>query len=316
MSILGIDVGATSIKSGVVDAQGKIKDFRKTKNCSMEGGNFLFSHNASPLDLSAQAERGEGCVLKQLAGIINDYKEIFPIKKAGIGFAGSVNFKRGIVLSTANMGGIKNLYLKRELEKECNIEIIVDNDTHCFALAEAHFGAGRNYNDILCVTLGTGIGGGIIINKKLYRGADNTAGKIGHIIIDKNSDIKCGCGGFGHWESFTSGKALANLYKTATEQDVDAEIIAEMAGRGERIAQKVIIEAGYNFAIGIVNLLNILNPEIVIIGGSLIKIDLLWNTFLNNLPAFLEGKAVANTKIVKSKFGDEAGVIGASLLSR
>ncbi len=293
MFTLGIDIGATSIKSGVVDEKGKIKNFIKIKNQFANGENFL---------------------IKQLAGIINDYKKIFPIKKAGIGFAGSVNFKRGIIIGTANMNGIKNLYIKRDLEKKCDIEITVDNDAHCFALAETHFGAGKNYKDILCITLGTGIGGGIIIDKKLCRGADNTAGKIGHIIIDKNSDIKCGCGGFGHWESFTSGKALAKLYKVATEQEVDAEIIAEMAGRGEKIAQKVIIEAGYNFAIGIANLLNILNPEIVIIGGSLIKIDLLWNTFLNNLPSFLEGKAVANTKIVKSKFGDEAGVIGASLL--
>lgn len=314
MFILGIDVGATSIKSAVVDEKCKIKNFKKVKNCFEQGENFL---------------------IEQLVEIINDYKETFPIKKAGIGFAGAVNFKRGIVLSAANMGGIKNLYLKRGLEKECNIEIIVDNDVHCFALAEAHCGSGKNYNDILCITLGTGIGGGIIINKKLYRGADNKAGAIGHIIIDKNSEIKCGCGGFGHWEALASGTALANLYKIATEQEnvkpsrypevlqngayewsVDAEIIAEMAGRGEKIAQKVIIQIGYNFAIGVANLLNILNPEIVIIGGSLIKIDLLWNTFLNNLPEILMKKDIANTKIVKSKFGDEAGIIGASLLCK
>lgn len=293
MSILGIDVGATSIKSAVVDEQCKIKNFKKTKNCSEQGENFFIG---------------------QLTKIINDYKEIFPIKKAGIGFAGQVNFKRGIIISDTNMGGMKDLYLKRDLEKKCDIEIIIDNDVHCFALAEFTYGAGKNYKNILCVTLGTGIGGGIIMNGKLCRGANNMAGELGHTIIDINSNIQCGCGKFGHWESLGSGIALSNLYKIATGQEVDAEIIAEMAGRGERIAQKTILQTGYNFTVGLSNFINSLNPEIVIIGGSLIKIDLLWNTVLNNLPRLLMRKELEKTKIVKSKFGDEAGVIGASLL--
>ncbi|MFH1030934.1 MAG: ROK family protein [bacterium] len=293
MFILGIDVGATTIKSGLVDKDGKVKNFKKIKN---------------------QFANGEDFLIKQIADVIAVSKEKYKFEKVGIGFAGSVNYKRGIITSTANMAGLKELYLKKELQKKCDIKISIDNDAHCFALAESTYGIGKNYKDILCITLGTGIGGGIIINKKLYRGADNKAGSIGHVVIDPTSDMPCGCGGLGHWESMASGKALSNYYKITTGQEVEGEIIAEMAERGEKIAQKTIIQVGYNFALGVANLLKILNPEIVIVGGSLIKIDLLWNTCLNNIPHILLGKSIANTRIVRSKLGEVAGVIGAALL--
>lgn len=292
-SILGIDIGATYIKSGLVDEKRKIKNFTKRKNRVQHGENFL---------------------VNQIINIIHENRDEADCSKVGIGFAGQVNYEKGIVISAMNMGGIHDLYLKKTLERKCDVEVMIDNDAHCFGLAESFSGAGKNYKNIIGITLGTGIGGAIIIDKKLYRGINNLAGEIGHLLLDMNSEIKCGCGGFGHFEALASGHALSNLYKIATEQYTDAELLAEMAAKGEKIAQKTIIEIGYNFAAGMASIITIFNPEIVIVGGGLINIDLLWQTVLNNLSSKLPFKNLKNTKIEKTKLGDEAGVIGAALL--
>lgn len=293
MHIIGIDIGATYIKSGIVDDKGKIKNFLKSKNRSSQGEDFLIS---------------------QIVNIITDYKESANIKKAGLGFAGQVNHRKGLVISGANMPNCKDLYLQKTLERKCDIKIAIDNDAHCFGLAEMAFGAGKNYKNIICLTLGTGIGGAIIINKKLYRGKNNTAGEFGHMTIDASSEIICGCGNYGHFEALAGGRALSNLYKSLTDQEAESDLIIDMAAKGEKIAQKALIQTGYNFSIGLAGIINIFNPEIVIIGGGLVNVDLLWKTALNNYSNFLIHKNLLNTKIVKSKLGDKAGILGAALL--
>jgi len=291
---LCLDIGATYIKSGIVNEKGKVKNGDKIENRSANGESFF---------------------VKQIIDLINKYKEKNDIKKVGIGFAGQVDYKKGIIISDTNMGGIKNLYLKATLERKIHgISVMIDGDAHCFSLAESKFGAGKKYNDMIGITLGTGIGGGIIINKKLYRGANNTAGELGHIIIDANSESVCGCGGYGHLEALASGRALQNLYKEITEQDADIDLIIDMAVKGEKIAQKAIIQIGFNFSLGLANIINSLDPEIVVIGGGLINIEFLWKVILNNLPNYLMREYLEKTKIVKSKLGDNGGVIGASLL--
>lgn len=293
MLTLGLDVGATTIKSAVVDEKGKIKEFKKTKNRVIEGDDFLVS---------------------QIANLINGYKEKLKFDKVGIGFAGSVDYKRGIVISAPNMGLIQNLYLAKTLERKCNIGIIIDNDAHCFGLAEKKSGAGKNYKNMIAITIGTGIGGAVIVDGKLYRGANNTAGEFGHMAIDASSNKICGCGKYGHFEALASGTALSKLYEEATGQRTESELIAEMASKGEKIAQKCIIHIGHYFALGLANLINIFDPEAIIIGGGLSEVELLWNTAMNNIKPYLLHKNLANTKIVKSKLGETAGVIGATLL--
>lgn len=293
MAILGLDIGATYIKSGIVLEKGKVKNFRKIKN---------------------RSEYGEEFLINQIINGIHAYRDEFDIKKVGIGFAGSVNYKRGIVLDAPNMKNFHSLYLKSVLEQKCDVEVKLDNDAHCFGLAENIFGAGRNYQDFIVLTLGTGIGGAIIINKQLYRGANNIAGSFGHSIIDANSEVICGCGNYGHFEALAGGKALSKLYKKATDQDTEDELIAEMADRGEKIAQKSIIQIGHYFSLGIANIINVLNPEVLIVGGGLTEIELLWQTVINNFQKYLLNKELKNTKVVKSKLKDTAGVIGASLL--
>ncbi|MFH0854023.1 MAG: ROK family protein [bacterium] len=293
MFTLGLDIGATTIKSAVVNEKGKIKEFKKTKNRFAEGEDFLVC---------------------QIASLINGYREKFEFDKVGIGFAGYVNQKRGVVISAPNMGSIQNLYITKTLERKCDVSIIIDNDAHCLGLAENKFGAGKNYKNIIAITLGTGIGGAIIIEKKLYRGADNSAGEIGHMTIEMSSNKLCGCGGYGHFETFASGAALSNLYEEATGQKVENELIAEMASRGEKIAQKCIIQVGHYFALGLANVINIFNPEIIIVGGGFAYVDLLWQTAMNNIKRYLLHKDLEKTNIVRSNLGEAGGVIGAALL--
>lgn len=301
MFTLGIDVGATTIKSGLVDEEGKVKDFKKIKN---------------------QFANGEDFLIRQIADIIAVSKEKYKFDKVGIGFAGYVNHKRGIVISAPNMNGAREIYLKKSLERKndispiqgSEIKIIIDNDAHCFGLAESRFGAGKNHKNIIAITLGTGIGGAIIINGKLYRGYNNTAGEVGHMTVEASSNKICGCGKYGHLEALASGTALQKLYEKTTEQKVESELIVEMALRGEKIAQKCIIHIGHYFALGVANVINMFNPEIVIVGGGLATVDILWQTTLNNVKPYLLHKELEKTKIERAKLGEVAGVIGAALL--
>lgn len=291
--ILGIDLGASYIKTGIVDDKGVIKKYGRIQN---------------------QAKYGEDFLIAQILDIINEYKKNFFFEKVGIGIAGQINHSRGIILSSPNMGNLHNVFLKQTLERKSDFEVSIDNDARCFVLAEKKYGEGLGYKNIIGITLGTGIGGGIIINNHLYRGCNNMAGEIGHMIINSDSKIQCGCGNYGHFEALASGRALQNFYKVETEQETDIELIFEMAQKGEKIAQKSTIQAGYNLALGLINVIHIFNPEIIICGGGLIKLDLLWNTALNNIRSYLIHKDLKETKIVKSKLGDQAGVIGAGLL--
>lgn len=291
--ILGLDIGASYIKTGIVDEKGRVKNYKRYENRAKSGENFF---------------------INQLADIVNEYRQECNFKKIGIGFAGQVNYKKGTIISDINMGGVRDLSLKSILEKKLKkTEIKIDNDAHCFALAESRNGAGINYRNMLGLTLGTGIGGGIVIDGKLYRGAKNMAGEVGHMVINAGSDSRCGCGGYGHWEDAAGGKGLQKIYRGITEQEVEIDLIIDMAARGEKIAQKAMIEIGYNFAVGLGNLISIFNPEIVIIGGGLTNVDLLWQTILNNVGRFtLDG--LKDTKIARAKLGKEAGIIGATLL--
>ncbi|NCF75377.1 MAG: ROK family protein [Xanthomonadaceae bacterium] len=289
--ILAIDIGATKIRAGLVS---------KNKILILE--NFK-------TDLKANKQK----FLNDLNTIAKKFisKEI---KGIGISWAGQVNWFKGTTdASPFFKKGIKNFPLKKYLEKKYNLPVAIDNDGHCFALAEAIYGAGKKYQNIIGVAIGTDLGGGIIINKKIYRGFQNITAEFSHFTIDKSSKIRCSCGKTGHFASLASGSGMIKLYKEKYNKKISTQQIYQDYKNKDKKAIAIIQEIAENLGIGFAGIITILNPDILILGGGLLKIKPLFNLTkkqtIKNLP-FTKLKKV---KISKAKL-NYPHLVGAGLL--
>ncbi|MFH1390361.1 MAG: ROK family protein [Candidatus Margulisiibacteriota bacterium] len=198
--------------------------------------------------------------------------------------------------------------MKKILEKEFSRPVFIDNDANCAALAEARFGAGVGRRHFIYITVSTGIGGGIIINGQLYRGANGSAGEFGHMIIDSQG-LTCGCGNVGCFEAMASGTAVR---KRAGMDGASVELAAR---QGDKKALAVINETAHYLAIGISNLVNIFNPELVILGGGVSKMrELLLNPVRKEFKKYALYLPAKSVKIVRAKLGTNAGILGAAAL--
>ena len=218
--------------------------------------------------------------------------------KIGIGIAGQVDYKKGIVLSTANFGkDFKNVRLAQLLKTEFKVPVQIDNDAKCFLQAEMKFGGGRGYQDVVGLTFGTGIGGAIAMNGSLWRGANNTAGEVGHMKISGQwiGQVPiCGCGQKYCWESVASGRAWQKLYKKYSQKKADEIII-------------------YNIVTGLLNLCYLLNPEVIILGGGLMEHHNLIEKIKKEFNSRTNWSWFKKTKITPAKLKDEAILFGSVL---
>ena len=316
LEIIAFDIGATKIAYARV--QFKIQN-SKFKIISQKSEVKNFNFKIQNFDkIKTPKSRKE--VIKKIIEIVEKIKKATFTNVAfrtavGIGIAGQIDFKRGIVLSSPNMSGWENVPLRNILEKELKIPVILDNDAHCFVLGEACFGSARNYKHIIGLTLGTGIGGGIIIDGKLYRGANNTAGEFGHTIVETKYNFKCSCGIRGHLEAFASGQAMENLYKELNGEKLDTFEIEKRALRGEKKALKVINLTVSTLGKKLSDMINFFNPEIIVIGGGLSRMKLFWRPMIRETKKRVFFEPLTKTKIVRSKLGDKAGVLGAAVLA-
>ena len=292
--IIGLDVGATKIAAGLVSANGKI---------------------VKKFIISTETKRGKKIILKNILTAAS--KVWLPgVLAIGVGIAGQCDFRRGIFVAGPNFPkNFKNINIKKFLEKEFRVPIFLDNDARAFTLAESIYGAGRHYKNIVGVTLGTGIGGGIVMNGQLVHGEKNTAGEIGHMTIDASSPYRCSCGRFGHFEALASGRAMRNFYKKLTGRPLNTFEIENKFYAGDRAAKKVFTLMPKYLATGLTNLIHVLNPDIIILGGGLSRVSALWLPALRIVKNEVIYKSLKNTKIVKTKLGDDAGIIGAALLT-
>jgi glucokinase len=230
------------------------------------------------------------------------------LKAIGIGAPGPILYEQGIVMGAPNLPGWKRVKLKQILQREFKVPVFVDNDANCAALAELKFGAGRGLKNIIFLTISTGVGGGIIIDGQLYRGTMGAAGEFGHMIVDSKG-YRCGCGNVGCLEAQASGRAI----KRRTGMDA---ISVELAARqGDPKAIKAIQITAHYLAIGIANLVNIFNPEMVIVGGGLSNMrELLLAPIRQEFKKYAMTLPARSVKIVKAKLGTKAGVYGAAAL--
>lgn len=311
----GIDIGATNIKYGLVSGRGEP----------------LF-RNQTPTPQEPSAERLFEKV--EYAGeqlLIEADEQNLSVDYIGVGSPGSVNIKTGIIQGTCpNLPFWVGYHLRDRLSDALNLPVMVDNDANCAALAEFLFGAGKGYRNIICLTIGTGIGGGLIIDGKLYRGADYSAGEIGHMLIRGCSD-RSGEEAI-HLEKVVSAPAIIEelrrrlaaemtpQFEAVIGNDLSQLTIRRMFAamkKGDPVAPEIVREKAEILGGALAGLANVINPELIILGGGVaeggtIFVDIVRETVLKRaLPVVAESLAVAPAKL-----GNSAGFIGAAVLGR
>lgn len=314
--LIGVDLGGTKILAGVFDAKFDLKGTTK---------------------LSTKADRGVEAVIDRIARCVNDAVDecdlgLKQVRGIGIGAPGAVDTDSGRVIFAPNLPGWKDIPLKKELEKRLSVPVFVGNDCNVCTLGTFDREYKAKPKNLVGIFIGTGIGGGLVVDGKLYAGHNLTAGEIGHMVIEVNGP-KCGCGNRGCLEALASRTAIFRKIQSAVK-DGQKTLLTDMLGpnladmrsgdlrkairKGDKFVEKVVEEAAEYAGIGVANLINILNPEIVVVGGGVL--EALENEFM---PALLKAAkehvmpgTMSGIEIEASKLGDHAGITGAAVLAR
>jgi glucokinase len=308
---VGVDVGGTKIAAGVVDEQGTI---------------VATSRRESPASDSEAVEA-------TIAELVLELKKGHAIEAVGVGAAGFVDVRRSTVLFAPNIAW-RDEPLKAELERLTDLPVVVENDANAAAWGEFAFGCGKDVDDLLLVTVGTGVGGGIVLDGQLHRGAFGVAAEIGHLRVVPNGR-PCGCGNLGCWEQYASGSALvrdaqervaaggadvAGLLERAggRVEGLNGPIVTEAAQAGDPVAIELLTEVGRWLGEGIASLTAVLDPAVVAIGGGVSEAgDLLLEPIREHFRANLTARAYRpELSIRPAELGNKAGLIGAADLAR
>jgi glucokinase len=301
---IGIDLGGSSLKYTLGTAQGDIlKESRRPSHATKNVEIILNQISQAIFDMVSFAKT---------IGVVPSV--------IGMGTPGAVDVTRGILKgSTPNFEHWHDVPIKDEIEKKVNLPIFIDNDANLMALAEAKFGAGKGHENIICLTIGTGIGGGIILNGQLFRGSNYSGAELGHTTI-KYDGLKCRCGGKGCLERYASASAMIELfYKLSSghqppiEKDrINVKYIFEQKKMGNQLATEIIEKSTYYLGRGIANFINIFNPSIIIIGGGVAGAGKVYLKMVEEVAIYhAMDCSKENVKIVGAKLGNRAGCLGA-----
>lgn len=308
---IGIDVGGTNVKIALVD-EGKIIYSNSVPTYAQMGYEYTVNNIKQAIrDLMKETETTSA-----------------DIKGIGFDFPGQVDYKTGVVKLAPNIPGWVNVPIAQMIEEAFHIPTRIDNDVRCAALGEMNFGAGKGCQNFVCITVGTGIGSGLVVNGQLVRGAANAAGEIGHIKLQMKDGPICGCGDTGCLEAFASGPsivAMAQDYlksgkstkfrEMAGDGEITPYIVAKAAEAGDPVAKRIFTIIGEYVGMGLVSVINLLNPEKVIIGGGVAEAgDLLLEPIRKTVMERAMVVARESVEIVPAELGNSAGVIGASML--
>jgi glucokinase len=307
---VGIDIGGTKIAGGVVDERGKI---------------LATARRESPATDTDAIER-------DVEDLVAELRADHDVVAVGVGAAGFVDSKRSTVLFAPNLAW-RDEPLRSDLEKRIDLPVVVENDANAAAWGEFTFGAGEDVQDTLLVTVGTGVGGGIVLNGQLHRGAFGVAAEIGHMRVVPDGRI-CGCGNRGCWEQYASGSALVRDTKEQARQgsliarslvdraggvdEITGPLITEAARDGDSFAQEQLASLGKWLGEGIASLTAVLDPAVVVIGGGVSEAgELLLEPVRAHFKANLTGRHYRPELEVRAALlGNKAGMIGAADLAR
>ena len=314
LPVLAIDLGGTKIIAAIISNKGEVMAREYQPTLADEGPQPVINRILSAVDHLLNLRNISS---SQLSGI-------------SIAAAGVIDMEKGIITSSPSLPGWCDIPLRSIIGEKYKVSTFLVNDANAAALAEHHFGAGKGANNLVYLTVSTGIGGGIIINGRLYFGSSGSAGEIGHTTIDVNGP-RCSCGNIGCLETLASGTAVAKetirriskgeksslieMVEGKTE-NITAETVGVAAQGGDSLTLEVISKAATYLGVGIVNLVNIFNPEIVIIGGGLAKMgDLLLDSVRQAVRERAFQLSAQAVRIVPAQLGDDAGVFGAAIFA-
>jgi glucokinase len=311
--VLGIDIGGTNLVVGAVAEDGSALQ-------------ALLSETTRP-------EEGSDAVLRRLGAmgraVMDETRKLVPgatFAGAGVGAPGPLDTKRGVVLLTPNLGWV-DLPLRQLVQDALGLPTAIDNDANCAVLGECWMGAARGAKDVIGITIGTGIGGGIVVNGRLYHGASDCAGEIGHTTVEVNGR-RCKCGNYGCLEAYASGPAIARRAVEAIEagqpsklpdyvdgalEKITAQTVYQAAHDGDELAEEVVGDTAKFLGAGIANMINIFNPEIVVVfGGVTYAGEHLFGPLRREVAKRAFKPAVAVCRIVPAELIGTAGVYGAA----
>ena len=277
---IGLDVGGTKMRAVLFDGQKIIADYNlATPTDDLENFMVMLKALVEPLTDKAREDKVK-------------------IKGLGLGVAGVIDYQEGRMLRSPNIPIIDGVKIAEELATRIELPVVIDNDTNCFLRAEMKQGAGKKYSNAYGIIIGTGIGGAWWYNSEIYRGAFGGAGEPGEMIIDFQSEI-----------------GLEEAYHKLTQNNPGK--LAQEAYRGDPLAEKTFAEVGRDLGIAFANIVNIIDPEIIIISGGVVESS---DLFLSKAKKYMRkhiesSESSKNIKIIKSKLGEQAGAIGAAMLA-
>jgi len=312
---VGIDLGGTNIKGGVVDRAGKVLHFESIETEGERGRDHVLDRIAM---LAERVREAAGLSRDQIAGV-------------GIGSPGPLDTKKGIIHEAPNLPGWENLPLADEVSRRCGYPVFIENDANSAALAEAVAGAGKGTNCMIILTLGTGIGGGIVLNGRVWHGADDIAAELGHISICHRG-IRCNCGSIGCVEAYASATGVVRRAREALAAGAESSLadgaasslaevpderkcehIFKVAAGGDELAQRVVAETIVYLATAIGSLINIFNPDMIVLFGGMSEAgEQLFAPLREEVAKRCFPIGAKRCQIVASELGGEAGVIGAA----
>jgi len=311
---IGVDFGGTYVKVGLVDRRGRVLRTQTLCTRDVRRPSVFVQAVAETIE---QLVFAQGIRAVQLAGV-------------GIGAPGLIDVRRGLVHELVNVPGWHDVPLARRLAERVRRRCVVDNDANLVTIGEWRFGAGRGSSELVCFTWGTGIGGGLILRGRLYRGARDAAGELGHMVITPNGR-RCACGDRGCLEAQVGtaaiiaavraatrgGRGTARLRRLVREANgcITPELVSRAAHQGDRAARAIWAGLGRWMGIGVANVVDLLNPDRVVIGGGVAKA---WPYFAPALRASVREHAMTvpwrTVRVVRATLGAHAGIIGGAVL--
>lgn len=295
--IIAIDLGGTNLKISIIDLNYNIrrKELLSTRRFSRRE-DLILAIESGIRKIMQEANLKQGSIL----GL-------------GLGLPGPVDAKKGIVHFFPNIPGWREVKLKNILQRRLRFPVFIDNDAKLMALAEYKLGNAKNFKNALCITLGTGVGGGLILAGRLYRGEDNAAGEIGHLPINEKGP-RCNCGGTACLESYVGNIRITNKTKKIFAKKVSLENLSLLAKRKNKKAINIWLEVGEHLGVALTGVINLLNLDAVVIGGGVadagkILFDKIKETVRQRGMSVQSGRA----KICKARLGRDAGLIGAAI---
>ena len=308
---IGIDLGGTNLRAGIVDLEtGTVLKIKSVPTLAREGHDAVMARMA---DLVETIIAEDGLLIADVGGV-------------GIGVPGVLDLEKGTVVFLPNLPGKwLNVALRDTVSERTGLPVSLLNDARAITFGEWKFGAGRGVDTMACFTIGTGVGGGLVINGRLHMGIGGTAGELGHQTVDPIG-VRCGCGNIGCLETIGSASAITAMGIKAVVQGlttsigemvaydlnkINPEVIARAANQGDAVAREIFVHAGNAFGIAIANVLVSVGPRKVVLGGGVAAVgDLLFDPIRRTIKERVTIMPVDQVEVVAAQLGNNAGVLG------